>query len=243
MTQYKYRDHAFSDTLKPATAENKLRSVASKKAWVRSDGRVVISEKSKSDLDISMPKIESQHSQILGTLAEPKNSRQQLKSGSKVEKSMRKVHSANMVGNISKNESVSKNHFSIMSRGNSVSRRTTSTTWCPGRATSQLFDTEPYSSVIHPKPYVPAPMRRFPTKTLFKDSNPDFVPYAAKLNRPFMLTGNQHFIERPPRTFYGHLKAQHDFFSKEKNETEQKNEKIVKNEKIDKIRQSSSNRR
>lgn len=195
-----------------------MRTANLKKAWVRSDGSVVVREK-ESKFNTSIPMIEKSVVNRSVPQSNKRASQSEIKHVESVSglpdqgKSMRKVQSANMIANNSKN--VSKKQFSVCSRDNSVSRRTTSAAWCPGHVHGKLFDTEPYTSVIHPKEFLPAPIKRFSTRSLLKNPNQDFLRYVAKMNRPFMITGNQHFIEKPPRTFYNHINAQHDFFKKD----------------------------
>lgn len=208
MTQYHFRDHPFDDTLKPSKAQEKLKDNHNKVAWVTSNGTVQVRKRKPSEQQFSLPQVDTSiHSKRVPSFSEFKTATHTELMG----KSMRKVNSANITVNFIHMDSATKSQAS--KEKSTVSKKTTSTAWCPGHARPRLFDTDPYVSVIHPKPFQPPPLKKFTTRLLNKvHQNQDFARHIARLNRPFTVPENMHFHEKPPRTFYNHLKPEHDFF-------------------------------
>ena len=208
VTQYKYRDHLFEDSLLPCKAEGLLTANAGKEAIMRRDGSVVVRDKHTQAVS-ALPVVEQSRVAAQISSSEIKSTAQVTTAPNQ---SMRKVSSAYLVKTSSAQASRTTFQRPPPSQHQTHSS-TMKTPWCPGHARSRLFDTDPYSSVIHPAKFEGTPFQRFQARLLHKENHPDFNRHISKLNRPFLLTNNACFEEKPPRIFYNHAKAEHDFFA------------------------------
>lgn len=215
VTQYKYRDHSFEDTLKPSTAAARLHKNSSKEAFIKADGTVLVREKRNAEPDTSMPILNS--SQSISKVKPESLKKSEANMPDTAQSSMRKVSSAHFTKNGSARQSKTSMHPAAADGSYLNSRsNVTKPAWCPGHARSRLFDAEPYESVIKPNKFEQTPFQRLKARGLHKETQQDFVRHIGNLHRPFMLLKNEHFVEKPPRTFFNHLKVQFDFFHDQK---------------------------
>lgn len=198
VTQYKYRDHSFEDTLKPAPALAKLEATKNLEAFVRPDGQVVVLRKGSQAQFREKRTGEETQAQV----KEEDRSRGGL---------MRKVHSANLEASIQGRVSQPKGK-----EGSYLDSVKELDPWKPGNARCQLLDKKTYQPVIHPKPIVPAPFKRIPPSLLHKKNLEEFRRHIYSNNRQLYIVNNKVLQEFPPRYFYDHRKPQFDFFKANK---------------------------
>ncbi len=201
VTQYKYRDHSFEETLKPAPAEQKLKETENKEAFVRSNGTVVVREKS--------ARAATRDSQQTGQSAASRT-------GPVAHAGLRKVQSANFDSGA---------NGRTAQRRELLAARLTSgpAPWKPSDAVPRCLEKDLYVPVIHPKPYLPAPHRVLPP-ALLNQPKTDFAKFVPRTNRELFVLTKTHLPERPPRYFFDHRKPEFDFF---KNVREQASEPVL----------------
>jgi hypothetical protein len=195
VTQYKYRDHSFEDSLKPAPALQKLREAESKEAFVTGTGTVIVRNKADRPARAAT---RDEHSAARTATASHH--------GSGSNPSLRKVQSANFESALSGR--------AALRRDLAASRNLAQTQldpWKPGDAVPRCLEKEKYVPVIHPKPYVPAPHRVIPPSLLNRPKT-DFLKFISTNNRELFVLSKTHLPEKPPRYFYDHRKPEFDFF-------------------------------
>lgn len=195
VTQYKYRDHAFEDSLTPAPALQKLREAEDKEAFVTRNGTVVVRNKP----DASARAATRDGHSAARTAAASKH-------GSGSNPALRKVQSANLEAAFSSRDAQRRD----LAASRSLAQAQPAP-WKPGDAVPRSLDKDRYVPVIHPKPYIPAPHRVLPPSLLNRPKT-DFSKYISTNNREFFVLSNMHLPEKPPRYFYDHRKPEFDFF-------------------------------
>ena len=194
VTQYKYKDHSFEDTLQPAPAVERLREAESKEAFVRKDGAVVVREKT--------ARAASRDGQVAPHLTATRSGN----GLSGPNPTLRKVQSANFES--IHNSRVSQRRDLVASRNPGLPQPAA---WKPGDAVPRCLEKERYVPVIHPKPFAPAPHRVLPP-SLLNHQKSDFMKFIHTNNRDLFILNNNHLPEKPPRYFYDHRKPEFDFF-------------------------------
>ena len=201
VTQYKYRDHSFEDSLKPAPNQHRFLLCAQKEARVTADGRVIVKQKKVKPMEKysvlgSTPMVNLTQT----STADPGSLEVEstFKSAKDSEKQIRKVHSQNLTREISNQIAAREPQFMP---------------WKPGHARCEYFDKTEFKSVIYPQRFEQVPRRDFGPKYLHKEgSERTFYKHVASTKGPFYKLKNNEYYEKPPRTFYNHIKADFDFF-------------------------------
>lgn len=177
---------------------------------MKPDGQVIVRDK-KPTKEESIPIPALNHSRSRAVVPSSSGLKSEVNIPGSAPASMRKVNSAHFGSAASTKQSKTTLYAAVdISYANSKSNMS-KPAWCPGHARSKLFDTEPYTSVIHPAKFEQTPFHKFKARMLHQ-GHQDFYTYVGHLNRPFMPLKNSHFEEKPPRTFFNHLKAEYDFF-------------------------------
>lgn len=216
-TQYHFKDKIFDDTLKPAPNEAIMRRTASKEAFVRPDGKVLVREKRfHRKLDMGMASANSTFEG--GASAEyciqmPQLARATNTNESKSEQTRGLRHVSSAYPTTTDLQGFSKVINNSMQSGitENSNLRKTHTAWKPGSAVSKMFDDTPFVSIIPPERFEQTPFRQLETRLLNK-ARTEFVKHIGNLNRPFGILKNKHYLEKPPRYFYDHSKQEYDFF-------------------------------
>lgn len=161
-----------------------------------------------------MPHIQKSNSSAQMIGVEESNYLSQSPQGTAVN-SLRKISSAQFSKVVTTKQSKTSLYHPNGSQANSRSQSQKSV-WRPCASKCNLFDAEPFSSVIHPAKFEQTPFHKFKARVLHKETVQDFKRHIGKLNRPITIMNNQYYDEAPPRTFYNHLKAEFDFFKNAK---------------------------
>lgn len=241
VTQYKYKDKIFEDTLVPPPNTQRVKDNLAKEAFVKDDGTVVIRSKTHKQLEpaASVPHIETRkdvsrlmagslsnnRSGVEGDISSSKNalprSHPSRTNTAKQEVVAGQNTSINNTQHISKDQNIHGSEDKKLRKvqsasfcgaaGAQVRDKNGLVSWCPGRYVPSYLDAAPFCSVIHPEYVTGAPYQRQKVRLNHRPEEHGFLRHIKKNTRPFFLQKGLHYPVEPPRTFFDHTKKSNDF--------------------------------